>query len=186
MLPRPFAKPHAKRQQRRLAELFNGGQMAGLARDMADQAMIERRRIGGLEKSGSGRRHITVNQHGNTLHAGGEDGAGNRRDLASAKTAHDFQRIGQVVLVEFHGSFHRRDLAGHDLTFRAGARTGPLFCRAAIKREIDRRRNGGVADAHFADAEKIGAAGNRLHTEGHGRGAVAPESAGSQVMSPVG
>jgi hypothetical protein len=39
---------------------------------------------------------------------------------------------------------------------------------AAIERRIDRRRRGGVADAHLAEAEQVGAADERFHAEGHG------------------
>jgi hypothetical protein len=41
---------------------------------------------------------------------------------------------------------------------------------AAIEPVANGSGNGGVADTHLADAQEIGAAGDRLHAIGHGRG----------------
>ena len=43
----------------------------------------------------------------------------------------------------------------------------------------DRRGDRGVADAHFADAEEVGAARDRLHAIGHCRGAFGFVEGGS-------
>jgi hypothetical protein len=40
---RALAEPHAEREERRLAELLDRFEVAGFGRDMADQAMVERR-----------------------------------------------------------------------------------------------------------------------------------------------
>ena len=66
------------------------------------------------------------------------------------------------------GRLDRRDLAPEALIVDARAAPDPMLGRPAVKRRIDRRRDGGVADAHLADGEEVGAAGDRLHAEGHG------------------
>src|SRR3546814_8005949 len=99
--PRPLAEPHAERQKRRLAKLLDRLQMAGLARYMADQAVVERRRIGSLENCRGSRHHIAVEQDRDLLDAGGENGARHRRDFPPAETAKHFERIVEMGLVGF-------------------------------------------------------------------------------------
>ena len=43
--------------------------------------------------------------------------------------------------------------------------------RAAEKSAGERRRDGRIADAHLADAQKVGRIGDRFHSVGHGGGA---------------
>ncbi|ENN89287.1 hypothetical protein RHSP_29741 [Rhizobium freirei PRF 81] len=169
---RAFAKTHAERQKRRLAELFDRLQMPGLCRNMADQAMIERRRIGSLENGGRSRRDITIDDHGDAFHARGKDSAGHGGDLAPAETAQDFKRIGEVIAMQCDRLLDGGNLALQHLALGAGSRSDPVLCLTAIKRVMDGGGDRGVADAHFADAEQIRAAGDRLHAEGHGRSAV--------------
>ncbi|MCY1497284.1 hypothetical protein D9M68_312450 [compost metagenome] len=59
------------------------------------------------------------------------------------------------------------DLALQYLAFGTGTRTDPFLGGATVEAKIDRRRNGGVTDAHLADAQQIRAAGDRLHAESH-------------------
>lgn len=169
---RAFAKPHAKRQKRRLAELFNRLQMARLAGNMGNQAMIERGRIGSLQHGSSSRCHIAVDQHRDFLHAGGKNGTGHRRELTAAEPAQDFQRVVQVIAVEGNGRLHSLDLAREEFPLRAGARANPFLRRAAIEGKIDRGGNRGVADTHFADAQQIRTTGNGFHAKRHGGRAV--------------
>ncbi len=75
-------------------------------------------------------------------------------------------------LMQRHGAGHGGGLALQAFGVNAGARPHPVFRLAAVKPMADRRCNGGVADAHFADAQQVAAAGNGLHAVGHGGGAV--------------
>ncbi len=68
---------------------------------------------------------------------------------------------------------HRVGLALQARVVDAGAAPDPILRLAAVERVIDRGRDGGVADAHFAEAQHIGLRGQRLHAERHRRGAVA-------------
>src|SRR6516225_2086286 len=51
---RAFAEPHAKVEERPLADLLDEPAMTGLGRDMPDDAMIERMRVGGVQRRRSG------------------------------------------------------------------------------------------------------------------------------------
>ncbi len=152
-----------------LREFFDGRHMARFGRDMPDQAMIQRRRVGRMQHRSRRGRHITIDKHRDAFHPRGEDRPGHGRDLAPAQPAQHFERIIEMALVQRHRGFNDRDLARQHLAFSAGARTDPVDRRSAIERVEDRRCNGCVADAHFTDAQKIGATGDRLHAERHRR-----------------
>ncbi len=75
-------------------------------------------------------------------------------------------------LMQGHGAGHGHGLALQAFGINAGARPYPILGLAAVKPMADRCRNCGVADAHFADAQQVAAAGNCFHAIGHGGGAV--------------
>ena len=77
------------------------------------------------------------------------------------------------VAVQRDGAAHRVSLAFEALVIDAGSAPDPILGRAAVKRVIDGRRDGGVADAHFAERQHVGAARYRLHAIRDGRGAFA-------------
>ena len=91
------------------------------------------------------------------------------RDFTPAEPAQHFQRVGKMRLVEFHRAGDRGHLAGQHIT--GGPRSGPhpVLRRSAIEAVEDRRGDGRVADPHFADAQKIRAARDGFHPEGHRR-----------------
>ena len=63
-------------------------------------------------------------------------------------------------------------LALQAIRVHACARPHPVFRRATKETMADGGGNGGVANAHFTDAEKIAASGNGFHAIGHGGGTV--------------
>ena len=65
----------------------------------------------------------------------------------------------------------RVGLAGEAGIVDAGAAADPVGAGAAIERGVDGGGDGGVADAHFADADQVRLTGNRLHAVGDGGGA---------------
>jgi len=133
--------------------------------------MVERRGIEPVEHGGGGADDIAVEHHRDTLRPRREDGAGHGGDLPAAEPAQDLQGIAPMGRVQGDGLGHGGGLAGEAGIVDAGAAAHPVRRLAAIERVVDRRRDGGVADSHFADDEEIGAAGDRLHAEGHGGGA---------------
>ena len=83
-------------------------------------------------------------------------------------------RHGEAI--EFAGMTSQRAvdgirLAGKAGIIDAGAATDPVSAGAAIKGGIDGGSDRGVADAHFANADEIRLAGDRLHAIGDGGGA---------------
>ena len=141
--------------------------MAGLGGDVSDHAVIERARIGCVENGSRGRGHIPVDQNRNALGAGRQNGTGHGSDLTTTEAAQDFQRIAQMRLVKRHRFFHGSDLALQHFALGTCARSDPVLRLAAIERVEDRGCNRRVADAHLADAEQVGPAGNGFHAERH-------------------
>ena len=160
--------------------------MAGLGRDAGQQTMVERgrdwRRAARQPRRSRAKPSST---HRHLLHPRGEDRAGDGREFAAADPAQHFQRILQMAR---HAS---ASAASTTSALRASsprrrpsrARPSRRRCRRTERAE-DRRRNGGIADAEIAEAQQIGAAGNRLHAEGHGGGAAALVERG--VLGDVG
>jgi len=148
---------------------------------------------GGLmQHGGRGQRRQPVDQHRHLLHPRRQDGAGDGGELASADPAQRLQRVGKMRAVAGKRIVHRNRLAHHHGRVRPRARTDPVGAGAAEQRRQQRRRHGGVADAEIAEAQKVGAAGHRLHAEGHGGGAAAlvqrrfpGDVAGGQVKGEV-
>ena len=75
----------------------------------------------------------------------------------------------EMLAMQRDGGAHRVGLAFQRRVVGAGAAADPVLRRAAVEAAIDRRRRGGVADAHFAQAQQVGAGGERLHAERHRR-----------------
>ena len=166
-----LAEPHAEVEQGRLAHALERAAVGGLGRDMAEQAMVERRLVHGEEHGGGGAGDIAVDDHRHAVEPRGEDGAGHGGDLAPAEAAQDLQRI-----VEMAGMAGDRRGDGFALALEpgvvdAGAGADPVAGLAAEQAAIDRRGNGRVADPHLADGEQIDPVGDRLHAVGHGPGA---------------
>ena len=67
------------------------------------------------------------------------------------------------------GALHSIDLALQAGVVDARAASHPVGGRPAVERVIDRGGDGRVANAHLAQAQKVGAAGNGFHAEGEGR-----------------
>ena len=70
--------------------------MAGLGRDVRQQAVIERGRIGAMQDRRRSHRRKPVEHDRHLLHARREDRAGDRREFASAEAAQDLQRVFQM------------------------------------------------------------------------------------------
>ena len=93
---RRLAEPHPQIEQRRLAELVEQQPVSGLGRDVRDDAMIERVRVGGVQHRGGGGRDEPVEQHRHAPHARRQHRAGDRRQLVSAEPAQQLERIAFV------------------------------------------------------------------------------------------
>ena len=89
---RAFAEAQAEIEQRNLAEPLEDLRMGALGGQVPSRAVIERGGIERVEDSRGRRRDIAVEYDGHALQAGGENGPGDRRDLAPAEPAQDFER----------------------------------------------------------------------------------------------
>ena len=92
---RGLAQPHAEIEQRPLADRLEQPPMAGLGRDVRDQAMVERARVGGEQHRGGGGAGVAVEQHRDAAHAGGQDRAGDGGELAPAEPAQQLERVAR-------------------------------------------------------------------------------------------
>ena len=145
-----------------------------------------------MQNGRRGGRDIAVEHHGHPLQPRGEDGAGHRRDLPATEACQDRQRVAEMILVGVEREPHGLRLAGEAGRIEAGAAPDPVLGLAAVERGVDRRRDRGVADAHLADREAIGARRHRLHAEGHGgdapllvEGRAGADVAGRQIHGEV-
>ncbi len=125
-----------------------------------------------MEDGGGGADHIAIEDHRNAFHARRQDRASDRRDLAAAKAAHHLKRIGEMFLVVRDGRFHGRDFSRQAKIIESGAPADPIGRRAAVKRMVDGGRDRRIADAHFAEAQKIDPAGDGFHPKSEGRGGL--------------
>lgn len=124
-----------------------------------------------MENSGRSAGDIAVNENGDALMARGEDGTCHGSDLAPAQPAQDFERVGDVLQMQVKSAPHRIDLTLQTSIIDTGASANPVLGPAAVERAGHSRRNGGVANTHFANAQKVGA-GNGLHAKSNGGSAV--------------
>ena len=82
-----------------LADPLEQPAMAGLGRDMRDEAMVERVRVGGVQHRRRGGRGEAVEQHRHARHARRHDRAGDRRELVPAEPAQHVERIAGAAAV---------------------------------------------------------------------------------------
>ena len=73
-------------------------------------------------------------------------------------------------LVQRHRCLNGGDFSCKPGFVDASAAPDPVLGLAAIQRQIDRGGNGGIANAHFAQAQQIGTPCNRLHAKGESGG----------------
>jgi len=121
--------------------------MRAFGRSMAGDAMIEAARVERIEdRRGSGS-DIAVEDDRHAFDARRQDRANHRRDFATAEPAQDFERIGEMILVQGDRLFDDGDLAGEPCIVEAGATADPIGSGAAVERVIYRRRDRRIADA---------------------------------------
>ena len=137
-------------------------------RKAGKQAVIERTGIGRIKDSGGRGRHEPVEQHRDLLHARRENGAADRRELASADPAQDLERIAQTLAMQCQRPIHDLGFPCHHRRIGARPRTNPIGPLAAEQRGAKSGGDRRIADPEIAQAQKIGATGDRFHTEGHG------------------
>src|SRR5690349_12192874 len=118
---------------------------------MTREAMVERRTVHRLENSGSGADDITVENHRDAREPGSNDRPCHCRDLAPAKTAQDFQRIGEIVFMARDGGRYGGGFSGKSMAVNACAVASPICRGAAVKGMIDGRGDRRIADPHFAE-----------------------------------
>ena len=74
--PRPFAMRQPEIEQRPKSEPLDRPAVPRFGGQMRDDAMVERGEVRCLQHGGRGRRAMTVEDHRDALHPGGEYGAG--------------------------------------------------------------------------------------------------------------
>ena len=155
-----LAEPHAERRSGSLPILSSTARCAVFAETWPTRQWSSAVGLAACRTAAADGRDETVYDHGNFLDARGQNGAGHGGDLAAAEPAQDLQRIVEMIADAARPPpLPRRASGPAPSPVDAGARPTQSSAAAAIKGMEDRRRHGGVADAHFADAQKIDAAG---------------------------
>ena len=152
-----FAEPHVEVEDRPQAKLGAEPVMPGFGRAMRNLRMIESAWVEPRERCCSRGGDEAVEQHGDAVTARGERGAEDGGKLAAAENHARGERVGVMGPMTLEASVDRLALAGEPRIVKAGAAPGPALAAAAEQRSGKRRGRGGVADAHLAEAEKIGA-----------------------------
>lgn len=165
---RRLAQTHLEIQDRLLSQPLKESAMRGLRRAVRRQTVVKCRRIELVEHGGGGGGDVTIKENGNAIVAGGQYRTGHRGKLAPAEPSQNLQGIFKMRAVQSERLVDGFRLALKPRRINAGARTDPVISPALIKGGANRSRDGGIAYSHFTDAQKIGAAGNRFHAEGHG------------------
>ena len=129
--------------------------MPGFGRHMRGLDMVER--IGAKFRQRCRRRGAdkAIEQHRNAAMPCGERGAEYGGKLAAAERGRDQQRIVRRAGMPCNRLVDRGRLRA-SLVVDAGAASGPSRATAAEQTRRNRRRGGGVADAHFTETNKIG------------------------------
>jgi hypothetical protein len=130
--------------------------------------------------------HIAVDEHRDARQPRRQDGAAHAGDLAPAEAPQHLQRIVELARMALDRPAHHVGLVRDAAGIEPGARPHPVLRPAAVQRVRDGRGNGGVADAHLADAQQIRPLGHRLHGVDHGGGTVGLLHRRIAVMSRVG
>ncbi len=86
----------------------------------------------------------------------GERGPQDGGKFTPTKSRSDCEWIMQRIGVARQRSIDNGLLARKAVFVDAGAASCPALCAAAKQAGRDRRRRGGIADAHFAEAHEIG------------------------------
>ena len=105
----------------------------------------------GGERGGSG--DEAVHQHRQTHLRAGDVTAGEGGDLETADAAQGFQRRGDVAVVQVERAPDDLHFARDTVGVKTGAGTGELFRRCVEQGAGERRRRGGIADAHLTADE---------------------------------
>ncbi len=142
--------------------------MGGLRRSVGEQAVGDRVRRQGVDDSGCGRCHETVDDDRHALCAGGQDGTGHGGNVAATDAPQDFKAVA-LLAEPADRQPDRIGLSSQAVIVDAGAAAYPVARGAAVKSMIDRRGDRGVGDTHLAKAQKVDAAGDRFHAVGDGR-----------------
>src|SRR6476659_8494489 len=122
---------------------------------MCDLGMIERALLQSGERGGGGSRDKAVKQHGDIVTPSGERRAKDGGKLVAAKDPARDERVGMMGPMALEPSVDRFALSRQTGIVKSGAAPGPTLAAAAEQRRGERRRSGGVADAHLAEANSI-------------------------------
>ena len=146
------------------------------AEQWATLRVIEGARLQPRERRGGSRGDEAVEQHGDAMAAGGERGAEDGGKLAAAEDHARGERVRVMGLVTGEPCVDDLALSRQAGIVEAGAAPGPTLAAAAEQRRGKRRGRGGVADAHLAEADEIGACRHRIVADRHSVDEFAPRS----------
>ena len=136
---------------------------------MAGKTMVERGRVERVQHRRGRTDHETVQQHRGASDARGKDRARHGGNFTPAKTRQNFKRVRNVRPVALDRGAHGGGLARKALVVNAGPAADPILRPPAVERVKNRCRDGRIADAHFAQDQKVRLGGKRLHAESHRR-----------------
>ena len=156
---RAFAKPHVEIEDRPHAERGAEPAMACFRRAMGDLGMVEGALLQTRKRGGGSRGDEAVEQHGDAMAAGGEGGAEDGGEFAAAEDHARGERVCVMSLMPGEACVDHLALSRQTGIVEAGAAPCPTLAATTEQRRGERRRSGGIADSHLAEADEIGACG---------------------------
>ena len=145
-------EPHVEIEQRAHPEAAQQQPVTGLGGYMRHPAMIERVAARRRQRRRRNRADEAIEQHWNATQPGADNGTGDGRQLTAAKPAQQIERIRRFRQMKAHTCCNHAPLRRQPVALNAGAGPRPGDGASAEKRMCQRRRGGGVADAHLTEA----------------------------------
>ena len=123
---RGLAEPHREIEQRALAQMLQQKAVARLGRDMGDDAMVERVRVGGEQCRGGGGCGKAVEHDRDPPEPRRHDRPRDRGEFKPAEPAQQVERVARRRAVPRRRLRHGAALLGERRPGDAGAGAGPL------------------------------------------------------------
>lgn len=153
--PRPFAKAHVELQNRLLADRGQKLAMARLGAGVADEAVVQQRRVSRVQNGGGRRTDEAVENDRDTRRAGRKDGPADRRLFTPAECCEDGSGVTLRSGMAFQAPLDGVDLSSDSGRIRACSGSDPIGDRPAETCAGESGGDGGIADAHFAEDQDV-------------------------------
>src|SRR3984893_5788464 len=150
-----LAQSHVQVEERRKFQFLEQHAMAGLDGNMPREGVPQSIGVELCKRGDRRSRDKAVEDDRNAFAPRGKRGPQNGGKLTPTQSRSDCEWIMQRIGVARQRAIDNGLLARKTVCVDAGAASRPALCAAAKQASRDRRRRGGIADAHFTEAHEI-------------------------------